>query len=181
MESTPPDPIRLVYERFQDAAIITFDSSRPYSDSASISWGVTGKKAETIAVSPYQEGRYAVIFEGLQPRTSYTVNVTFSINGVIGKQGSLSFMTSTYSEDSYPYIDLKNVSRNADGTFPADSRLPLRVYNAVGAEKVGWTMNGRSIKVGADGYYALKESGTLKAVVTWPDGSEDVIVKKISI
>ena len=181
VDSTPPDPIRLGYERFQDAAIITFDSSRPYSDSAVVSWGVTGKKAETIAVAPHQEGRYAIVFDGLQPRTSYTINVTFSINGVTGKQGSLSFMTTTYSEGSYPYIYLKNVSRNLDGTFPSGSRLPLRVYNAVGAEKVVWTMNGKSIKVGADGYYTLKEGGTLKAVVSWPDGSEDVVVKEIRI
>ena len=32
-----------------------------------------------------------------------------------------------------------------------------------------------------DGYYTLKESGTLKAYVYWEDGSKDIIEKKINI
>lgn len=179
-ETTPPDPIRLGYEKFQDAVIVTFDSSRPYSDNAVVTWGMTGKEVVTATVAPYKEGRYAMVLENLQPRTSYTVTVSFAINEVAGKQGSLSFMTNSNSE-GHPYIYLKNVRRNPDGSFPSGSRLPLRVYNAVGAEKVTWTLGGKEIKVGADGYYTLMEGGCLKAVVSWLDGSEDVIVKEIRI
>lgn len=179
-DTTPPDPIRLGYDRFQDAAIVSFDSSRPYSESAVVTWGVTGKTPQTMTVAPYQEGRYAAVLENLEPRTSYTVTVSFAINGVTGKQGVLSFMTTSYT-DGHPYIYLKNVQRQPDGTFPLGSRLPLRVYNAVGAERVDWTLNGKSVKVDADGYYTLKEGGCLKAVVHWEDGSEDVIIKEIRI
>ena len=89
-------------------------------------------------------------------------------------------MTSS-DNGGYPYIYLKNVKRNPDGTFPVGSRLPLRVYNAVGAKDILWTFNGGWISVGPSGYYRVKKDGQLKAVITWEDGSKDVIVKEIKV
>lgn len=178
--TTPPDPVSLGYEKYQDAALVTFESDKPYMGEAVLSWGPSGKASETLNILPYEEGKYAVLLEGLEPRTSYTVSIAFTIEGVTGKQADLSFMTNTYS-GGYPYIYLKNVQRNPDGTFLPGSKLPLRVYNAVGAASVVWTMNGKNISVGADGHYKLEKGGRLRAVVSWEDGSQDVIIKEIRI
>lgn len=179
-DTTPPAAISIGYEKFQDAAIVTFESSRYFEGEATVTWGQTGKKQETVKVAPYEPGKYAVVLEGLSPRTSYTVNMVFSIDGLLGKDASISFMTSSDS-NGHPYIYLKNVKRNQDGTFPAGARIPLRVFNAVGAEKVDWTYDGKHVTTGPDGYFHLEKSGTLKATACWEDGSEDVIIKEIKV
>lgn len=176
----PPEPVDISHEKFQDAAIISFKSNVPYDGDAAVSWGCTGKEVQTLNISPYETGKYALVLDGLEPRTSYTVTISFVKNGVSGKEGVASFMTSS-DNGGYPYIYLKNVKRNPDGTFPIGSRLPLRVYNAIGAKDILWTFNGGWISTDASGYYKVKKNGTLKAVVTWEDGSKDVIVKEIKV
>lgn len=180
VDTTPPEPVHIAYERYQDAAVVTFESDRVYGGDATVSWGVSGREPATMNLKPYEDGFYALVLEGLHPRTSYTVSVSFSINGVVGKEGSVSFMTSSYT-GGYPYIYLKNVQRNPDGSFPKGCRLPLRVYNAVGAAKVSWTFDGVKIAPDKSGFYKLDRSGQLKAVVSWEDGSEDVIIKQITV
>jgi hypothetical protein len=55
------------------------------------------------------------------------------------------------------------------------------VYNASDAEEIGWTFNDEEIVPEGDGYFTLEESGILKAIVSWEDGSRDIIEKKINI
>lgn len=179
-ETTPPDPVSMSYEKFQDAAIVTFECSRIYSGDAYVSWGQTDRLTENVILSPYAEGKYALVLDGLLPRTSYTVSVLFKMGEVTGKTGTISFMTSS-DTGGLPYIYLRYVIRNPDGSFPKDSRVPLRMYNAVGAEEIEWTFDGIPVKVDPDGYYKLEKSGTLKAVVHWEDGSRDIVVKEIKV
>ncbi len=179
-EEVPPVPVSIGFEKFQDAAIITFESDRPYDGEATISWGMTGKDVRNQNVAPYEPGKYAVVLDGLTPRTSYTVTISFVLNDVVGKEGAVSFMTSS-DNGGYPYIYLKNVKRNPDGTFPVGSRLPLRIYNAIGAKDILWTFNGGWICPDKSGYYKVRGDGELKAVVSWEDGSKDVLVKEIKI
>ncbi len=179
-ETTPPDPVSMSCEKFQDAAIITFECSRIYSGDAYVSWGQTDHLTENVTLTPYAEGKYALVLDGLVPRTSYTVSVVFKMEEVTGKTGTISFMTSS-DMGGHPYIYLRYVNRNPDGSFPKDSRVPLRMYNAVGAEDVEWTFDGSPVEVGPDGYYKLEKSGTLKAVVHWEDGGRDIVVKEIKV
>ena len=44
-----------------------------------------------------------------------------------------------------------------------------------------WSLNGKPISVSSDGYYYIKEEGTLKAEVSYEDGSKDIIVKEIKL
>ena len=178
--TTPPVPVSLAYEKFQDAAIVTFESDRKFNGEADILWGRTGKENSSLTLKPYESGKYALLLEGLDPKTSYTVKISFTLNGTLGKEGTVSFLTNT-DNGGYPYIYLKNVLRNPDGTFPVGSRLPLRVYNAVKAVQVSWYLNGTRVRTDAQGYFTLTEGGMLKAVVTWEDGTEDVITKEIKI
>lgn len=179
-EEVPPLPVSIGCEKFQDAAIITFESNRIYDGEATISWGVTGKDVQTLNVASHEPGKYAVVLDGLTPRTSYTVTISFVLNDVAGKEGTVSFMTNS-DNGGYPYIYLKNVKRNPDGTFPMGSRLPLRIYNAIGAKDILWTFNGGWICPDKSGYYKVRKDGELKAVISWEDGSKDVLVKEIKI
>ena len=179
-EEVPPLPVSIGCEKFQDAAIITFESNRIYDGEATISWGVTGKDVQTLNAASHEPGKYAVVLDGLTPRTSYTVTISFVLNDVAGKEGTVSFMTNS-DNGGYPYIYLKNVKRNPDGTFPMGSRLPLRIYNAIGARDILWTFNGGWICPDKSGYYKVRKDGELKAVISWEDGSKDVLVKEIKI
>ena len=57
----------------------------------------------------------------------------------------------------------------------------MRVYNAPLAQKVRWTFNGKEIKAGEDCRYSITGKGTLKAYVTYEDGSTDILVKEITM
>ena len=73
------------------------------------------------------------------------------------------------------------MERGGDGSFAADTPLSLRVYNAPDAEGVRWSLDGRSITPGADGYYHLTRSGLLKAVISYPDGTTDILTKQVTV
>jgi hypothetical protein len=94
----------------------------------------------------------------------------------------ISFTTkSGRKADTYPYIYLKDVTdRASDGSFASGAPLSLRVYNAPDAEGVTWYFDGKKIAPGEDGYWHLTRSGELKAVVSYPDGT-DIITKKIVV
>ena len=70
--------------------------------------------------------------------------------------------------------------RGTGGSFAPDAPIALRVYNAPDAVNVTWYFDGQRIAPGADGYYHLTRSGTLKAVVTYSDSTE-IITKKIVV
>ena len=46
---------------------------------------------------------------------------------------------------------------------------------------MAWTLNGRGITPGTDGYYEIRNAGTLKAVVSYADGTQDIIIREVSV
>ena len=42
-------------------------------------------------------------------------------------------------------------------------------------------MDGKSVSVDGSGYYEVRKSGGLKAVITYDDGSTDVVYKMITV
>lgn len=179
---TPPTANSIKTEAFMDAAIISFESDRPFEGEATLTWGRTGQETETIRVAPYEPGKYAVTLEGLQPdNKTYTVDIFFEVSGLTGESVSTSFMTKKSPVVEWPFIYMNGVQKNSDGTLPVGSRLPLRVYNAGEAAEITWKFNGKAIKAGGDGYFTVTESGELKACIIWDDGSEETIVKEIII
>ena len=73
------------------------------------------------------------------------------------------------------------MEKNDDGTYPAGSRFPLRLWNAYDAEHVIWYMDGKEISVDASGYYIPEKSGTMKAEIFYEDGSKGIVTKIIKI
>ena len=169
---------------FQDASIIQWSTLDPAFDGTSvIRYGPADATQLTeVAVRPYETGKYAFVIDGLSPSKAYKVQLLCRKGNIPGPvNGNASFTTkSDRKAGSYPYIYLKDVQRGSGGSFAPDTPIALRVYNAPDAVNVVWYFDGQRITPGADGYYHLTRSGTLKAVVTYSDSSE-IITKKIVV
>lgn len=175
----PPTPINLTVDPFMDAAIVSFESDSPFDGEAEIRWGKSGQEDECMSVKPYETGKYSATLEGLIPgNKTYTVIVSFEMDGIAGPEKNISFMTkrTVPVEWSYIYIG-KNA--NADGTYNVGTKIPLRVYNADGAETIEWEFNGKTIYPAGDGYYTISEGGILRATVYWSGGGTDILEKQI--
>ena len=180
-ENTPPTPVNVETKVFQNSAIITFESDREYEGEANVVWGISGQSAtETFSVFPYQPGKYAILLENLELLRSYTLSISFNIGIIVGKSVEKSFMTSRKTSD-YPYIYMKGIEKNEDGTISKGTKHPLWVYNSYQAADIRWYFNDKEIERGPDHYYYLNESGSLKAIVTYEDGSKDMIIKDIVV
>ena len=175
----PPIPVNVKTESFMDAAIINFESDRTFEGSAIVEWGRTGQPAQNATVLPYETGKYAIVLEGLTPgNKTYTANICFEIDGTMGESRKVSFMTSREGPVRWPYIHFGKAA-NEDGTFSIGAKLPMRVYNASGAEAIEWEFNGKKSGPQGNGYLTVSEAGTLRAIVYWPDGSTDILEKEI--
>ncbi len=180
--SSPPAVASIVAESFTDAAIIRFESSYAYEGEATVTWGRTGSEGETVMVAPYAPGKYALILEGLESTgKTYSVTVSFVKDEIEGESKTISFMTKRAPSVKWPYIWFGSAERNSDGSFVSGARIPLRVYNAAHAAEIRWFFNGSMISHDGDGYHTLTGSGTLKAVISWEDGSSDILMKEIII
>ena len=158
----------------QDAAIIRWKAEGyegkcvlRYKESDAASWTVK-------TVEAFQSGRYGCTLEGLKARTSYDVEIWAGAEGIPGPVNKTAGFTTKRSArgGEYPYIYLKDVPRNEDGSFPAGGvEIPLRLYNAP-AGSVSWYLDGKEIHCDADGYFRITASGELRAV------SGDLMVHK---
>jgi len=167
-----------VKDAYQDAVILNWhtDIDDYQSLPSVISWSSGGSSHE-VTVEPYETGKYAYTVEGLQSGTEYSFKM--SVGGSGSEQTTVKVTTKTLG--GQPFIYLSDASRNSVGKFTVCTKIPLRVYNLRNAGNVRWYWDGSEITAGKDGYYELLNDGTLKAVVTYKDGSEEIFVKKISI
>lgn len=178
----PPTPVNIKTAAFMDAAIIRFESDRPYMEDAFVTWNLEGEEGTTVMISPYEEGKYSLTLEGLEPgNRTYRVSIHFESNGIPGEKASTSFMTSRTSPVRWPYIYLGKLTLDEGGMMAAGTEIALRVYNATLAEEVRWEYNNETIEAEGDGFFTINESGILRAYVYWADGSLDILEKKINI
>ncbi len=185
----------------QDGAGVAFEVLRPlvlmdiivYQDAAVLRWkadpGLQGIGSFTVRWTDGIDERRreltadatGCILEGLHPQTPYRFSVQvhtsarerYSIDG--------GFVTKMLREGTYPYIYLSGATRNVDGSFPAGSKIPLRVFNAADVQEVNWTMNGIPVTPEEDGYYTLRWSGILRARITHTDGTSETLYKEITV
>ena len=181
-ESTPPRVLNgIEYETFCDGAIINFASSRPFDGEAIVTYGHHDGQTDELRILPYKEGHYSVMLQNLDPVRTYTVNISFSLNGIQGEASEVSFMTKKKPAVKWPYLNFGSVSRNNNGTFLKDSRITLKVNNMKGVAEIGWYFNGKEIEHEGDHYYTLSESGTLEARLLMEDGQTMILCKTITI
>jgi len=173
-----PKVTNLATEVYQDAAIVTFEADvEGFEGTAELTWSETGKDTQTITLTEYEEGRYAATLEGLSPTTSYSLSILFRNGEISGEATESNFLTKSASSKKKAYIDFEYVERTG-GKFALGTGLPLRVYNAVN-QSIEWYFNNTGIKTDASGYYHISKAGTLKAVVTYDNGTKEVLVKEI--
>ena len=176
-----PVPKNVNIDAYQDAAIIKFTSSFSFEGMARMEVKKSGQLIHTLDIAPYEAESWACTLEGLEPSTSYVIYIYFYEEDFDGSKASQSFMTKRKQNTAGPYIYLANVKRAENGAFPIGTKLPLKLFNAQEAKKIRWTFNGSPVTVGPDCYYTVARKGTLRAYVTWEDGSEEVVMKEINI
>ncbi len=164
---------------YQDAAVIRWETS-PALDGIrgfEFSWS-DGQQSTTVPLGP---GALSYTLEGLSPQTGYSFSIQVRTSEHDRYSVGGSFITKMYRSGTYPYIYLSGVLRNADGSFPPGSRIPLRVFNATDVQEVHWSLDGIPITPGPDGRYTLERSGTLRARILHRDGSTETLLKEILI
>lgn len=163
---------------YQDAALVRWSVSPTLSVlSYEVSW--TDGTRTGSAELPGSAVSYTV--EGLQPMTEYTFNVQARCAGSERYSAGGRFVTKVLRKGTFPYIYLGGVTRNLDGSFPAGSKIPLRVFNASDVQEVQWTLDGKPIQTDANGWYTLRRSGTLVARILYLDGTSETLLKEISV
>ena len=178
----PPSVQNITRSVFQDAALLTWEASdADFDGDAILRYGTEENALKEVSVAPYETGKYAFWIEGLTPKTAYKVRLLFKVKGVEGTiDNSTNFTTPVFREGAHPFIWLDSASRTSDGWFISGSKIPLRVWNAIGAS-VKWTFNGTAVQCAGDGWYEVKTQGLLVAEVTLADGTTDIIVKRIYV
>ncbi|MCI1640256.1 MAG: M6 family metalloprotease domain-containing protein [Bacteroidales bacterium] len=181
--SAPPKVNFGAMDVFQDGAILNWTSGNTgYEEPAYITITTNSGTGEEIDVPPYETGKYSYTMENLHPRTAYSISIYFRNVAGKGSEYTASFTTSSYLNNSCPYILFNSkVERNSDGSFPKGAQLPLRLRNAVEAESIKWYLDNKEISTGGDGYYTLSSGGTLKAVITYTNGEKEIIIKEITV
>lgn len=176
-----PEVGETAQEIFQDAAILQWTATDPaYTGNAYVSWGISAtQKRDTVAVAPYEPGRYALRLEGLDSRTAYRTDVWFEQSDISSEIRAMNFTTKAFMSSGVPYIALP--PKSGSGSFPSGTQLPLHVNNMQDAAHVEWFLGSTAIAPGGNGYYTLTRSGTLKAVVTRKNGYKDYIIKVLKV
>lgn len=167
-------------EVFQDAAILQWTATDPtYCGTAFVEWGASASQTrQTVEVAAYEPGKYALRLEGLNGSTAYKAAIRFEEAETSSKIAAVNFTTKAF-RGGVPYIVLPAAGSN--GSFSSGSEIPMHINNAQGTDGVDWYLGSSAISPAGNGYYPLTKSGTLKAVVTYKDGTKDIIIKEIKI
>ncbi len=180
-----PVPIVTQTDIFQDAAIVSWCTDISFEGEMLMRWGKKGSTMTEIQVescgTENNVMNYAAVLEGLSPKTEYVVQIFCKEDDTEGSPAESGFTTKATMSGGRPFMYLRYVERNNDGTFPSGARLPLRLFNAAGADNISWTLDGKEIRTGDNGYYIPETSGLLKAVITYKDGTKDIVAKEIII
>ena len=179
-EDSSPPSIKgdITYEAFCDGVILRFESDKPHIGHANINFGLVGGETWLFQVAPYENGKYAIKLEGLEPVKTYTATIYFELFGIKGKSSSVSFMTKKQPAVTWPFINFGSAQRNSDGTFEKGTRIPLKVNNSRDIIDIVWSFNNEVVPKG-DYYLTLTEDGTLEAHIYMKDGCEEILTKEI--
>lgn len=178
---------------FEVVRPITIDEVAVYQDAVLIRWtpslslaGIQGYEVTWTdgteswsAELPADAVSYTV--EGLQPKTEYTYSVQLHCSATERYSAGGRFETRILRKGTYPYIYLADARRNLDGSFPAGSKIPLRVFNTSEVQEVQWTMDGAPVQPEADGMFTLQRSGVLRARILYLDGTSETLMKEITV
>lgn len=164
---------------YQDAALLRWTPDPALTDIRD--WKVSWSDGVSQGSATLAADARSYTVEGLLPRTEYTfcVQARCAATGLHSTGGR--FTTKILRKGTYPYIYLGNATRNVDGSFPSGSKLPLRVFNATGVAEVQWTLDDTPVGPDADGFFAVRRSGVLRAKILYTDGTSETLLKEINV
>ncbi len=165
---------------FQNAAILEIEMFNADGE-ITIKYGLSGKSLTSgISADADETGKYVVRLDGLTPRQAYTAEIYATVDGAQTKVTTASFTTKPVS-GTYPAIIVDVEGRNDDGSFASGAKIPLVLNNATAAKKVEWYFDGKAMDTAEDCYLTVERTGTLKAVMTYSDGVQTSIYKKVVV
>ena len=165
---------------FQNAAILEIEMFNAGGE-ITIKYGLSGKSLTSQTASSADEsGKYVVRLDGLTPRQTYKTEIYATVEGTQRKVASASFITKPVS-GTYPAIIVDVEGRNDYGSFASGTKIPLVLNNAAAAKKVEWYFDGKAIDTDKEFYLTVEKTGTLKAVMTYSDGVQTSIYKKVVV
>ena len=154
----------------QTSALLDWEANKSLGGRWRLVWGdVTAVEADTVYT---QSTSYN--FEGLKPGASYGCAITYVYEGICGKSYGVEFQTSQMLS-AFPLI------AGMEGRHHIGEEIRLRLHNLTeDVTSVSWYVNGTA---NTGGTLTLQNEGsyTIKAVILYPDGSEESIVKKIKV
>lgn len=176
-----PKVVNVKSQVYQTEAIISWESDvADYTGKAYVSWGQSDASLQEVVVDSWEDNKFGIRLEGLEPRKAYKVRIQFGVGGIYSSEVHADFTTKS-RYDGYPYIRLDSDGRNADGTFVKGAKLPLVVYNKKEGDTVEWYFSGKAIIPDNSGFYRLSRGGNLRAVITSPGGKKEIIEKMIVV
>lgn len=172
-----PIASNVTHTSFPDGALLRFESSDPATDAVpKVEWRPTGSSEAYVTgtADEYSDGKFACLMGNLKSgNVTYEVQITFAVDGISGSPYKFSVMTKKTPPVIWPYIHF-----DKEG-FESSGSMPLYVINAGKAAQIQWTYNDTPVKGDGSHIFRPEGDGTLKATVTWKDGSNDIITKVI--
>lgn len=169
---------------FQSSAILVWQvdpSLLDEIDSCTVAVWRTREEPIVEKLMPTSDGRLTVMPDSLSGGTAYsTLATVYTRDAAYSKSGSFKTMVID-NRNTVPFIFFSGGVRNKDGSFNPGARFPLYVYNATQAKEIKWYFNNGPARTDSEGLFTLSGNGTLRAEVTWEDGTADVIVKELTI
>ena len=175
-----PSVVNAEFTTFPDAVVITFESSDPTITDvrAVMEWKAVDAETDYTTVFPTHlgNGKYAYKIDGLTSgNVTYETYIRFETEGAVSGSYKLPFMTKRKPSVDWPYIYI------SDATVRRSEGVILHTVNTVKAAEISWSYDGTAITPDADYRFRPSHDGTLKAVISWPDGSSDIITKKLTV
>ena len=176
--------VELRHTAFQSYAILTWqldDSLLGEIDSCAVKVWSESEEPRVRKVLPGADGVLTVMPDSLRGNTVYSTLLTvYTPEAAYSRSGEFKTMVID-NRNTIPFIYFTGGVRNKDGSFIKGARFPLYVHNATDAEEIRWYFNDCPALTDSDGFFTITTDGTLRAEVTWADGTTDVIVKELTV
>lgn len=158
---------KVTIDAYQTVAIVSVQiANAKFSGNVAITLG----DQETVLTNT-GNGLYSILLQDLTPGTEYDYKLQFVVGNTRSNPVDLKVVTRPLNPKGEPYIGISKVSKG----------LPLTIMDAVDVVDVRWYYNGKSIYPKSTGYYIPKESGILRAVISYKNGDTETITKEISL
>lgn len=165
----------------QTAVIICWQIDRSLSGVLSGCEVELTSASESISLTkimPDSKGEILFRADNLQADNEYDAELTIHCDDA-DYSISNSFKTKIKDErNDIPFIYMGMAQKNPSGFFERGSTFPLYVYNGHKAVSIRWFFDGTEIK---ESLFTVSQSGILRAVLEYEDGSQEIICKEIQV